>query len=51
MNIDEFPVGTMQPIDDDNVNNKKRFKKVDGTYVSGASNGSVASFEDDRRVQ
>jgi hypothetical protein len=29
----------------------KRYKMHDGTSVSGASNGSAASFEDDRRVQ
>jgi hypothetical protein len=30
---------------------KKRYKKEDGTSISGQSNGSAASPEDDRRVQ
>ena len=30
---------------------KKRYKKADGTMISGTSTGSAASLEDDRRIQ
>jgi hypothetical protein len=51
MNID----GVRQVQGEDVLNqeekDKKRYKKEDGTSVSGQSNGSAASPEDDRWVQ
>jgi hypothetical protein len=41
----------VEPTNNTQAKENNRTKLADGTSVSGATNGSAASFEDDRRAQ
>jgi hypothetical protein len=51
MHVDGIPFIDQEGEKENKEKDKKRYKKEDGTSVSGQSHGSAASFEDDRRVQ
>ena len=51
MHVDGDSVVPPSETGDQVVKDQKRYKREDGTSVSGQSNGSAASFEDDRRAQ
>ena len=51
MHVDDEPQAVKDANGEDIIKDKKRYRREDGTTVSGQSLGSAASLEDDRRSQ